>query len=54
MGEQVLPDGIGTSWREEVEKGRGRVNIVQILYTHVCKWKNEICSNYSRNGRRGG
>jgi hypothetical protein len=22
-----------------VEKGYGRVNIMQILYTHVCKWK---------------
>jgi hypothetical protein len=43
MGEQVLPDRVGTTGREEVEKGRGRVNIVQIHYTHVCKWKNETC-----------
>jgi hypothetical protein len=26
---------------EEVGKGHGRVNIVQILCTHVCKWKND-------------
>jgi hypothetical protein len=24
---------------EKVGKGSGRVNIVQILCTHVCKWK---------------
>jgi hypothetical protein len=24
---------------EEVEKGHRRVNMVQILYTHKCKWK---------------
>jgi hypothetical protein len=27
-----------------------RMNTVQILCTHVCKWKNDICWNYSRNG----
>jgi hypothetical protein len=26
--------------------------MVEILCTHVCKWKNETCGNYSRN--RGG
>jgi hypothetical protein len=26
---------------EEVGKEHGRVNMVQILCTHVCKWKNE-------------
>jgi hypothetical protein len=26
------------------------VNKVEILYTPVCKWKNDICWNYSRNG----
>jgi hypothetical protein len=32
---------VGTSGRgEEVGKGHGRVNMVQILCTHVCKWKN--------------
>jgi hypothetical protein len=46
--------GIGTSGRrEEVRKGCGRMNMVQILCTHVCKWENETCSNYSRNGGRG-
>jgi hypothetical protein len=32
-----------------LEKGHGRVNIVQILCTYVCKWKNDTCWNYSRN-----
>jgi hypothetical protein len=42
--EQVLPGGVGTSGRGEVaEKGCRKVNIVQILCTHVCKWKNETC-----------
>jgi hypothetical protein len=49
---QVLPGvGGGTSG-----KGRGgwrRVNMVQILCIHVCKWKNEICWNCSRNQGRG-
>jgi hypothetical protein len=26
---------------------------VQILCTHVLKWKNSICCNYSRNGGGG-
>jgi hypothetical protein len=35
---------IGISGREEeVGKGHGRVNMVQILCTHVCKWKKETC-----------
>jgi hypothetical protein len=25
------------------------VNMVEIFCTHVWKWKNEICWNYSRN-----
>jgi hypothetical protein len=39
--EKVLPVGYGASGRkeEQVEKGYGRVNIVQALCTHVCKWK---------------
>jgi hypothetical protein len=44
--EQILPGmgGVGTSVKEEeVGKGHGRVNIVQILCTHVCKWKNNTC-----------
>jgi hypothetical protein len=37
---QVLPGGISTSGRgKRVGKGHGRVNIVQIQWTHVCKWK---------------
>jgi hypothetical protein len=35
--------GISGRRREEVKKGHGRVNIVQILCTCVCKWKNDIC-----------
>jgi hypothetical protein len=26
------------------------VNVVQILYTHVHKWKSDNCCNYSRHG----
>jgi hypothetical protein len=33
-----------------VGKWYAKVNIVQILCTHVCKWKNDTCLNYSRNG----
>jgi hypothetical protein len=42
--------GVSTSRRgEEVGKVCEKVNMVQILCTHVCKWK-----NYSRNwGHRG-
>jgi hypothetical protein len=44
--------GVGTSRRREVVgKGCRRVNMVQILGTRVCKRKNDICGNYSRNGR---
>jgi hypothetical protein len=32
-----------TGRREEVDKGCRKVNMVQILCTHVCKWKNETC-----------
>jgi hypothetical protein len=35
---------------EEVGKRCGRVYIVQILYAHVCKLKNDTCRNCSRNG----
>jgi hypothetical protein len=41
--EQALPGGFGTSGRGRGdEKGRGRVNIVQILCAYVCKLKNDI------------
>jgi hypothetical protein len=45
IGEQVLFGGrVGTSGRgEEVGKECRRVNIVQILCTHVCKWKSDGC-----------
>jgi hypothetical protein len=42
----LVPVGRG----KEVEKGHGQVNRVQILCAHVCKWKNDTCWNYSRNG----
>jgi hypothetical protein len=44
-------------WDISLIKGNSchrRVTIVQILCTHVCKWKNETCWNYSRNGKWGG
>jgi hypothetical protein len=45
---------VGTSGRgEDLRKGCKRVNMVGILGTHVCKWKNETYLNYSKNGRRG-
>jgi hypothetical protein len=28
---------------EEVEKGCRKVNMMQILHTHICKWKNDTC-----------
>jgi hypothetical protein len=34
--EQVLPSGRG----EKVGKRYGRISIVKILCTNVCKWKN--------------
>jgi hypothetical protein len=42
--EQVFSGEVGTSQRrQEVEEGCGKVNMVQILRTLVCKWKNENC-----------
>jgi hypothetical protein len=42
--------------RGEGGKERGsRMNVVQTMYTHVCKWKNDACLNCSRNqGRKNG
>jgi hypothetical protein len=38
--EMVLSGEAGTSGRgEEVGKSWERVNVMQILYTYVCKWK---------------
>jgi hypothetical protein len=45
---ELVPVGVGSG--EDLGKGCRRVNIVQILYTHVCKGENETCGNYSRNG----
>jgi hypothetical protein len=45
IGEQE--DGTGSAWevdtsgREDGGKGCRRMNMVQILCTHVCKWKND-------------
>jgi hypothetical protein len=36
-------------WWEEMGKGFGRVNVLQILCPHVCKWKNDNHCNCSRN-----
>jgi hypothetical protein len=44
--EQVLPWVRGGWYQlrgEEMGKGYGRVNIVQILCTHVWKWKKDTC-----------
>jgi hypothetical protein len=37
---------------EELGKGCGKVHIVLILCTHVCKWKNETCSNFRNRDRK--
>jgi hypothetical protein len=39
MSGELVPVGRG----EDVGKGCRRVNMVQILCAHVCKWKNETC-----------
>jgi hypothetical protein len=42
--EQVLLGGVGNSGSgEDVGKVCRRVNMVQILCGHVCKWKNGTC-----------
>jgi hypothetical protein len=42
----VDPSGKG----EDIRKVCGWVNMMEILRTHVWKWKNETWWNYSRNG----
>jgi hypothetical protein len=37
---------------EEVGRGCRGVNMVQIFCIHGCKWKNENCWKYFRNGCR--
>jgi hypothetical protein len=45
---------VGISGRGEAIRKRGwKENIVEIFCIHVCKWKNETCSNYFRNGGDG-
>jgi hypothetical protein len=39
---------------EEVRKGYRRVNMVQILYTHVSKWKNDPVETISGIGGEEG
>jgi hypothetical protein len=39
--------------REEVGKGCVRVNIMQILCTHVCEWKNDTCETVPGMGEEG-
>jgi hypothetical protein len=60
--EQILPGegevvpvwGGGTSGRrEEVGKGYRRVNMVQILCIHVCKWENETVETIPGMGGEG-
>jgi hypothetical protein len=42
--DQVLPDWAGGAGRRgEVGKGYRRMNMVQIIYTHVYKCKNDTC-----------
>jgi hypothetical protein len=58
IGEQEGEAGpvwvVGTSGRDEdVGRGCRRMDIIQILCTHVCKWKIEGCWDYSRNVGRG-
>jgi hypothetical protein len=45
---------VGTSGRggDGGERGR-RMNTIQIMYTHVCKCKNDTCCNCFRNQGRG-
>jgi hypothetical protein len=39
----------GLWWKERGGKERGRrMDVVQIMYSHVCKCKNDICLNCSR------
>jgi hypothetical protein len=38
---------------KDIRKGWWRLNIVQTLFAHEWKWKNENCCNYSRNVEKG-
>jgi hypothetical protein len=50
LGEERIGTSEGASGRE---RGR-RVNMVQIMYTHVCKCKSDTYSSCSRNQERLG
>jgi hypothetical protein len=39
----ILPGGCTCGNGEDVQKGYRRVNMVEILCTHVRKWKKETC-----------
>jgi hypothetical protein len=58
IGEQEArtdPDYVvGTRGGGGVWKCWKRVNMMQILCTHACKWKNDICWNWFRNVGDGG
>jgi hypothetical protein len=42
--------GLGNSESGEVAgKGGGRVNMVQKMYTHTCKCRDDTCLNHSKN-----
>jgi hypothetical protein len=51
---KLLPREVGTNGKGEDTKRRSqKVNMVDIFCTHVCKWKNETCCEYSSNrGKR--
>jgi hypothetical protein len=47
--EQVRPSGAWHQWDWGSGRERGRrMNVVQIMYTHVCKSKNDTFGNHSR------
>jgi hypothetical protein len=52
--EPFLSGGAVTSGREEkVDKECRRVNIVQVLCMHVCKWKNETIPGMGKGRDKG-
>jgi hypothetical protein len=40
-------------WGKNKRKEGQRVKMMEVFWTHVGKWKNETCGNYSRNGGKG-
>jgi hypothetical protein len=45
----VLSEGWYSGKGKDVRKVCGRLNMVEILCTHLCKWKNETYGKYSKN-----